>query len=178
MPLDVSHAFGETCEAGSKGFVQAKGDKFILEKTGEEIRFWGVNVNAGACFHQLDAEWSTPNIFQFAQGTQGLGTRHFDPESMDRLDYFVYCLKKNGIYIYMDFIAYRRFKPEDGVEGGTRYLREGARPQANFSRKLIELQKEPCHRLTTHQSRKAAIFYLRWWAAQKIQMKNLMQTAV
>lgn len=173
MPLDISSAFGEIRAAGSDGFVQTKGDKFILENTGEEIRFWGVNVNAGACFpthyhaeavarrlrmagqnilrfHQLDAEWSTPNIFQFTQGAQGKGTRHLDPDSMDRLDYFIYCLKKNGIYIYMDFITYRRFKPEDGVEGGTRYLREGARPQANFSRQLIELQKEYMVQILEH----------------------------
>lgn len=43
-------------------------------------------------FHQLDAEWNTPNIFQFAKGRRH-GTRELDAESMDRLDYLICCLK-------------------------------------------------------------------------------------
>ncbi len=164
MPIDISSAFGPVEPAGSRGFVKAKGEKFILSDTGEEIRFWGTNFNSGACFpershaekvarrlrsaglnmarfHQMDAEWASPNIFKFSQGGIGGGTRQFDPESIDRLDYFFYCLKQNGIYLYMDFLTYRKFKPEDGVPN-THLLRQTARPYSNFDRQLIELQKE------------------------------------
>lgn len=181
MPIDISSAFGEVEPAGSRGFVKAKGEKFILSDTGEEIRFWGTNFNSGACFpehshaekvarrcrmaglniarfHQMDAEWATPNIFKFAQGGIGKGTRMFDPESMDRLDYFFYCLKQNGIYLYMDFLTYRKFKPEDGVEN-SHLLRQTARPYCHYNRTLIELQKEFMKNFLEHVNPYTGIAY-------------------
>ena len=52
-------------------------------------------------FHQLDAEWHTPNIFSFTKGKRNVGG-HLDPEAMERLDYLIYCLKEEGIYVYFD----------------------------------------------------------------------------
>ena len=60
----------------------------------------------------MDAEWSTPNIFQFTKGENKPNTLSFDPVSIDRLDYLIYSLKMQGVYIHMDLLTYRRFKRE------------------------------------------------------------------
>lgn len=173
MPVDISTAFKDEKPAGKHGFMKASKDRFIFED-GTEVRFWGTNFNAGANFpehshsekvarrlamtginlvrfHQMDAEWATPNIFQFVKGKLLENTGSFDPESMDRLDYLVYCLKNQGIYIYMDFITYRRFKSGDGIENA-HLLREAAKPYNNFSRALIELQKEYISNILLHEN--------------------------
>ena len=68
---------------------------------------------------------------------------------MDRLDYLIFALKKNGIYVYFDMLTYRRFREGDGVEN-TKRLADSARPQSNFDEHLIELQKEFCEQIWTH----------------------------
>ncbi len=163
MPVDISYIFADEKPAGKHGFLKQKGEKLVFED-GTEARFWGTNFNSGANFpehshsekvakrlaqaglnmvrlHQLDSEWSTPNIFQFSKGKNNENTLSFDEESMDRLDYLIYCLKREGIYIYMDFLTYRKFKTDDGVPNAP-ILREAGKPYSNYSRVLIELQKE------------------------------------
>lgn len=171
MPIDLSFMYKNDKPAGKHGFLKAEGEKFAFED-GTEARFWGVNFNSGqnfpshehsekvakrlaktgvniVRFHQLDGEWSTPNIFRFSRGANPLNTLSFDPESMDRLDYLIYCLKKEGIYVYMDLLTYRRFQSGDGVEA-VGWLKDAAKPYSTFSRKLIELQKKFNNDLWNH----------------------------
>ncbi len=163
MPLDLSFIYKDDKPAGKRGFLKVEGDKFVFED-GTEARFWGTNFNSAqnfpshehsekaakrlakvgvnlVRFHQLDAEWSTPNIFQFSRGENKPNTMSFDPESMDRLDYLIYCLKREGIYVYMDLLTYRRFETGDGVESAYQ-LGDAAKPYSTFNRRLIELQKK------------------------------------
>ncbi len=163
MPLDLSFVYENDKPAGNRGFLKVEGDKFVFED-GKEARFWGTNFNSAqnfpshkhsekvakrlskvgvnlVRFHQLDGEWSTPNIFQFSRGENKPNTLSFDPESMDRLDYLIYCLKKEGIYVYMDLLTYRRFKTGDGVESA-HLLGDAAKPYSTYNRKMIELQKK------------------------------------
>jgi len=171
MPIDLSFVYEKEKPAGKFGFLKAGGDRFVFED-GTEARFWGTNFNSAQCFpshdhsekvakrlaktgvnlvrfHQLDGEWSTPNIFQFSRGENKPNTLTLDPESMDRLDYLIHCLKQEGIYVYMDLLTYRRFKKGDGVEAAEQ-LKDAAKPYSTFSRKLIELQKKFNHDLWTH----------------------------
>ena len=90
MPIDISSSFGAERPAGKHGFLTRSGSHFVFED-GTPARFWGVNFNGGACFpefwyaekaarrlrmtginivrfHQLDAEWNTPNLFSFSKG--------------------------------------------------------------------------------------------------------------
>ena len=162
-PIDLRFVFENEKPAGKHGFLRAVGDHFEFED-GTVGRFWGTNFNGGANFpdrdyaeksakrlakfginivrfHQLDSEWDTPNIFSFTKGPRIETTRRLDPESMDRLDYYIYCLKKEGIYCYMDTYTYRKFKNGDGVENVIA-LKDEARPYCMYNRRLIELQKE------------------------------------
>ena len=170
-PLDLSFVFAHEAPAGKHGFLRADGPRFTFED-GTPARFWGTNFNSAANFptheysetvakrlamfginlvrfHQLDGDWSTPNIFCFSRGRRINDTRKLDPESMERLDYLIYALKKNGIYVYLDNITYRRFREGDGVENSTQ-LGDAAKPQSVFDERMIELEKEFIHQLWNH----------------------------
>jgi hypothetical protein len=171
VPIDLSFIYEKERPAGKHGFLKVQGERFVFED-GTKARFWGTNFNSGLNFppfdfsekiakrlskiglnlirfHQMDSEWATPNIFQSTKGKRKGNTLDFDPESMKRLDYLIYCLKQEGIYIYMDLLTYRKFKSGDGVDNPLE-LADGAKPYSNFSRKLIELQKKFNYDLWTH----------------------------
>ena len=180
MPVDISFVFADERPAGKHGFVRADGEDLRFED-GTLAKFWGVNFNGGACFpsheyshkvaarlaqagcnivrfHQLDAEWDTPNIFSFSKGKRVTTTRVFDEKSMDALDYLIFCLKEEGIYCYLDMITYRKFKEGDDVPFHEE-LHDAARPWSNCSRRLIELQKEFCFMLWNHYNPYTGLCY-------------------
>ena len=170
-PVDLRFVYKKEVPAGKHGFLKADGDRFVFED-GTEARFWGTNFNSGACFpsheysegvalrlakigcnivrfHQLDAEWATPNIFQFTKGERQATSMELDPESMEHLDYLVYCLKKNGIYVYFDLLTYRKFRSGDGVVNA-HLLPDAGKPYIYFDERLIELQKKFAYDFWTH----------------------------
>ena len=163
FPFDIRFAFGNEAPAGKHGFLTVQGDKFVFED-GTEARFWGANFNSALCFptheyteqvanrvasagvnivrlHQMDADWSTPNIFQFKKGQRLVTTGVADPESLDRMDYLIKCLKENGVYIYMDILTYRRFRTSECKSGAER-LTSGAKIYSYTNPEIIELQKK------------------------------------
>ena len=170
VPLDISFVFENEKPAGKHGFLKTDGRHFVFED-GTKVRFWGTNLNGGANFpehtyakklakrlaklginivrfHQLDSEWNTPNIFAFSKGKPFDG-KSLDEESMDRLDYLIYCLKNEGIYCYMDMFTYRKFRSWEGVENAEN-LPDAAKPYCIFDNTMIELQKELCGMLWSH----------------------------
>ncbi len=180
MPVDISFVFEDEKPAGKHGFLTADGDDFRFED-GTLARFWGVNFNGGACFpdrdyapkvarrlamagcnivrfHQLDAEWDTPNIFNYNKGRRVFTTRKLDEKSMDCLDYLVYCLKEEGIYVYLDMMTYRHFKEGDGVEEYW-LLPDKGRPWGLIDPRLIELQKEYMDQLWNHYNPYTKLLY-------------------
>ena len=180
-PIDISFAFGNEKPAGKHGFLQVKGDKFVFED-GTPARFWGSAFNGAACFpehdhaekvarrlakvgvnivrlHQLDGDYSSPNIFQFNKGQRVTTTRKLDERSLERMDYFVYCLKQEGIYIYMDLLVNRYFKENDGVRN-SKALQPGAKPWSIIDRRMIELQKEYAEQLFTHVNPYTGLAYV------------------
>ena len=171
MPVDLSFVYAKEKPAGKHGFLKVDGDKFVFED-GEIAKFWGTCFNSAQCFpshehsaklarrlaktgvnivrfHQMDAEWSTPNIFQFTRGENKPNTLNFDPVSIDRLDYLIYSLKQEGVYIHMDLLTYRRFKEGDGLKDA-HLLDDSAKPYSTFDKKLIELQKKFNYNIWTH----------------------------
>ena len=180
MPIDLSFIYEKEKPAGKHGFLKVDGDRFIFED-GTEAKFWGTNFNSAqnfpshehsvkvakrlakigvniVRFHQLDAEWSTPNIFQFTKGENKENTMNFDPVSIDRLDFLIHCLKEEGIYVYMDLLTYRRFKSGDGVEAAGQ-LGDAAKPYSTYNRRLIELQKKFNSDLWTHLNPYSGLAY-------------------
>lgn len=179
-PVDISFVFDGGKPAGKHGFLQARNNRLVFED-GTVARFWGTNFNSAANFpthaysetvarrlskfgvnvvrfHQMDAEWSTPNIFQFTKGRRMDDTQSLDPISLDRLDYLIHCLKQEGIYVYMDLLTYRIFKSGDGVDNAEK-LDQEARPYSNFDPRLIELQKKFNAQLWTHMNKYTGLAY-------------------
>jgi hypothetical protein len=179
-PLDISGVFADERPAGRHGFLQVQNGRFVFAD-GAEARFWGTNFNSGQCFpshehsekvaarlahfgvnivrfHQMDAEWSTPNLFQYAKGQRLENTRSLDSRSMDCLDYLIAQLKMHGIYVYLDMLTYRRFRSGDGVAAAEQ-LGDAAKPYCCFDPRLIALQKEFNEQLWTHQNPYTGLAY-------------------
>ena len=179
-PIDISYLFEDEKPAGKHGFLTVQGDRFVFED-GTPVRFWGTNLNSGAAFpdkdyavklakrlaaygcnmvrlHQMDSEWATPSIYQFAKGRRLENTSTYDPESFDRLDWLLKCLKDEGIYVYLDMMTYRKFKESDGVRNAVA-LQNRAAPYCYFDRKLIELQKEYIATLWNHENPYTGLAY-------------------
>jgi len=133
-PVDVS--FLNDKPAGKHGHVRADGDRLVFDD-GTPIRFWGANVQANALFqgakedvarqakrlaalgynlvriHHHDSPWVKPNVFDpFTSTTQKL-----DDRALDRIDWWVKCLKDEGIYVWMDLTVGRQFAKGDNIEG-------------------------------------------------------------
>lgn len=174
MPVDISFVFEKEAPAGKHGFLRvSEKDPNVFEfEDGAPARFWGVNFNGGAnfpehdyadkvarrlaqagCnvarFHQLDAEWDTPNLYSFRKGRRVFTTRFLDPKSLDRLDYLIHALKENGIYVYFDMMTYRKFKSGDGVPHADE-LADSAKPYSIVDRRMIDLQKEFAEQIWNH----------------------------
>jgi hypothetical protein len=165
-PVDVS--FLNHKPAGRYGFVTARDGRFVFADSGAEARFWGTCFSAGANFpsheesekiawrlarfgvnivrtHHADAPWAERHFLATSADT----TREFDAENLDRFDYLVHCLKREGIYVYLDQLVHRRFKSGDGVDA-VADLPPAGKPYTNFDPRLIELQQEYSKALWTH----------------------------
>ncbi len=123
--------------AGRHGFLRVRGEALIFED-GSVARFWGTNLTANTLFgtstsavrtqahrlselgfnlvriHHQDSEWVDPNIF----GDRNVrDTRSLDPAMLAKLDWWIKCLKDEGIYVWLDLHVGRRVKAADGVDG-------------------------------------------------------------
>ena len=157
--------------AGKHGFVQIddKGH-FKFEKRSERLRFWGMTVAAdhvgqiekaristvvdvmarGGCnllrLHEMDNRGGEQynlvrrNIIDEAYPNNNKSTE-FDAEYRDRVDWWIACAQKKGMYVYLVVRGYRTFREGDGVPNADK-LDRSAKPYAFFDPRLIELQKQ------------------------------------
>jgi hypothetical protein len=154
--------------AGRHGFLTVRDGHFAFED-GTPVRFFGVNIPGAYALptheeaerlaerlaqmgcnlvrlHHLDAPWAKPNIFD----PRFDDTQHLSADSLDRLDYFIAQLKARGIYVYLDLLVSRRFKKGDGVQGYRRLNGRSLKVAAQYSPRLIQLQKQYARDLLTH----------------------------
>jgi hypothetical protein len=136
-PVDLAFLNAPEAPAGKRGFVKAMGDRLQFAD-GSVARFWGTNLSAYALYgtpkeavrlqarrlsalgfnlvrlHHHDSPWMNPNIFGDAKtpSTQRLST-----DALDRLDWWIKCLKDEGIYVWLDLHVQRVFKPADNIFG-------------------------------------------------------------
>lgn len=136
-PVDLSFLNRDDRPAGRRGFVRADGERLVFAD-GTTARFWGGNLAAHSLFqtprqevpkrarrmaqlgynlmriHHHDSEFVDPNIF----GPRGPSTLKLDQSSLDLLDWWIKCLKDEGIYIWLDMHVGRTIKPGDGITEG------------------------------------------------------------
>jgi hypothetical protein len=124
--------------AGRHGPLRREGDRLVFAD-GTPARFWGTNVTAYALYntpkddvraqarrlaalgfnlvrlHHHDSPWVNPDIFGNYKTVRD--TRTLDPDALERLDWWIKCLKDEGIYVWLDLEVQRAFKEGDGIEG-------------------------------------------------------------
>jgi hypothetical protein len=135
-PVDLSFLNATEKPAGRRGFVKVAGESLVFED-GSPARFWGINIAARALFntsrnnvrqqakrisalgfnlvriHHFDSPWVNPNIF----GKDAADTQTLDPASLDKLDWWIKCLKDEGIYIWLDLHVQRGLTKGDHIYG-------------------------------------------------------------
>ncbi len=134
-PVDLSFLNAPERPAGKHGFLHSHGDALQFDD-GTPARFWGTNLTAAALFgtdraavrtqarrlsqlgfnlvrlHHIDSYWVHPNLFG---GPAPHDTRHLDPAMLDRIDWWVHCLKEEGIYVWLDLHVQRHLRAADGI---------------------------------------------------------------
>lgn len=163
--------------AGRHGFLRVKDGRFVFED-GTPAKFWGVNLCFSACFpsketavklaerlaffgfnavrlHHMDSAFEPEGIFKdicpSSTNYQDKKTGELSPEQLDRLDYFIFQLKKRGIYVNFNLLVSRKFTLADGIVEADK-LRPGAKLVSLFDSKMIELQKKYARELLTHHN--------------------------
>jgi hypothetical protein len=162
---DIDLSFLLKKPAGRDGFITVR-DGHFSTPSGKRFRAWGINVTAGATvpskaeapfyarflaqrginclrFHFLDLPAPRGIIDPTRKDTRG-----FDPEYLDRFDFFVAELKKQGIYTNLNLNVARTYKEKDGVKDWE--FIGYAKGLTYFDDRLIELQKEYASMLLTH----------------------------
>lgn len=147
-----------------------KDGHFVAE--GRRIRFLGVNFCFGACFPDKEA---APRIAgrlakfgvnvvrfhhmdgnRFPRGIIDRGrtdTRALDPEALDRLAFFIGCLKREGIYANLNLLVSRRFSSADGLPDSIEKLDWKDRHLMGFFYEpLIRLQAEYARQLLSYEN--------------------------
>jgi hypothetical protein len=180
---DVS--FLNDVPAGKHGFIRVDGQHFVNDKG--RVIFWGTNICASANFpskeqskivaarlaslgfncvrlHHLDmAEiWGGWNAKSFVQ---------IDPERLELLDYFIYQLKQNGIYVNINLHVSRTLDHRDGFPDVDK------RPSYdkgldNFYPKFIELQKKYARDLLLHYNKYTKSTYADEPAVALVEINN------
>ena len=164
--LDLTRDTGDSI--ANRGFVVVGGDGHFRFSDGSRARFWGINVSSTRL--NIPNEQIERAVANFARAglnmvrleaidnrncllgsVDAIESRHFDPAYLDRLDYWMDCLRRHGIYYYLDLLDFRTFKAADGVLNADRMDR-AARPYALFDRYLIQLQKEYATQLLLHKN--------------------------
>ena len=145
FPVDLSFLNERERPAGKRGFVRVENDRLMFED-GTVARFWGTNLTSFALFgtsqkgvpeqarrlskmgfnlvrfHHHDSHWAVPNIF----GDKSVpDTQSLDSAMLERLDWWIACLKNEGIYVWLDLHVGRRFKPADGIEAFEEISKDG-----------------------------------------------------
>jgi hypothetical protein len=181
-PVDLSFLNAADRPAGRRGFIKVDKDRFVFED-GTAARFWGTNLAAAALFstprpqvarqaHRLaqlgfnlvrfvhhDAPWTEPNIFA---GNGRKNTRSLNTDALEHLDWWIKCLKDEGIYIWLDMVYGRTLTQADGVKVGfdeikrNRGLVEGF---SYFNPYVVELMREFQRQYLSHVNRYTKLAY-------------------
>ena len=125
------------------------------------VRFWGANLAAYALFstprqnvakqahrmaqlgynlmriHHHDSDWVNPNIFD----RQFKDSRHLNAKSLDALDWWIKCLKDEGIYVWIDAHVGRLLAPKDPVSLGVGEIKKHGNELKGFCYYNEDLQK-------------------------------------
>jgi hypothetical protein len=154
--------------AGINGALISKNGHFVESKTGQPIRLLGVNFTFEQNFpsHE-DAtkvaarlarlgfnivrihhhDWNDSPLWD----KNSPGHQKFNAEALDKLDFLIAELKKQGIYVDLNLHVSRGFVPQDGFPDAVNQVPEHFSKRVDrFDRRMIELQKNFARDYLTH----------------------------
>ena len=105
----------------------------------------------------IDAPWA--NIFT-DNGRHD--TRHLNPKALASLDWWIKCLKEEGIYVWLELNYLRTLTPGDGVTVGFDEIQRNHGNVAGFSyfnRDVLNLMREFQHQYLNHVNRYTRLAY-------------------
>jgi len=171
--VDVS--FLNDKPAGAHGFVRPRDGHFV-DGSGKRLRFLASNFTFGSCFpdhetadklaarlsslgincirfHHLDNQAAPRGIWK--AGTQK--KNEFDPDQLDRLDYFIAALKRQGIYANINLHISRNYWEGEDFPDGLGNNRERQEKLPNYGKAIdkindhmIRMQRDYARALLTH----------------------------
>ncbi|HEV3199893.1 MAG TPA: hypothetical protein VGZ73_18445, partial [Bryobacteraceae bacterium] len=155
--------------AGKTGFVHIV-NGHLVNGAGKRLRLWGVHITDWSRGSVLlppkeDAPMWAATLARFGVNCVRLhfldlaaprgiidatktDSRSFDPQQLDRLDYFFAELKKRGIYADLNLNVGRSYKAGDGVQDFDKI--QWGKGLTLYDPRLIELEKEYARNLLTH----------------------------
>ena len=131
-------------------------DDRVADKVARHLAKLGVNV---VRFHHMD----------FYAGPNGIwdpkyypnDTQHLSDAALQRLDYLIYQLRRNGIYVNLNLKVARHFGPGDGLQdthlfGDPISFFQGV---SHFNSRMVELQMDYARKLLTHRNPYTGLTY-------------------
>ncbi len=175
--------------AGADGFISAR-DGHFYDGKGRRIRFLGVNFTRGANFPDkkvaekvaarlrkyginmvrlvsLDYHHAPEGIFDPAFKDR----QHLDERQLDRLDYLVAQLKKNGIYVNLTLHVGRHPTEADGFTHSPR-LPAGGGVIGYFEPRVQRLHRDYARDLLTHKNPYTGTRYVEEPAVATMELTN------
>lgn len=178
-----------TQDIDTEGFLQARDGHFYYEN-GERAKLWGVNLAYDACFPEKEEAERMAELFQrlgfnsvrllsldstnqswsyFSNIKEN--TTQLSEESLDRMDYLIYCLKEKGIRTVLCVHSERIFTEADGVADAGK-LAQGSKYATIFNRRMIDLQKQLAKELLTRTNSYTGLRYADDPAVAMFQLTN------
>lgn len=177
--------------AGVNGRIVVQKGKLVESKTGVPVRFFGTNVGASAAFpskadapkiarrmrvlginlvrfHHLNNGWD-------ADGSVWKKGRTFieiDPAQLDKLDWFIACLKKEGIFSNINLQTAREYLPEMGFPETVRQIPNFQKKIDKVNRKMIDYQKQYAKDLLDRVNPYTKLKYAADPAIMKVEINN------
>ncbi|MFV0351005.1 MAG: hypothetical protein ACK5JF_01670 [Oscillospiraceae bacterium] len=157
------------------GFLAVKEGHFYYEN-GQRARFWGVNIGFDGV--APDKEWAE----ETARDLKALGinavrflsldsdyrqslfidaktsTTKLDEKKLDRMDYFIYCLKQQNISVVMCLYTERQFVGSDGVKEAEG-IPDNSKYVSLFDEKTIALQQQFAQAILTRTNTYTGLVY-------------------
>jgi hypothetical protein len=131
-------------------------DDHVADKVARRLAKLGINV---VRFHHMDFYASPDGIWDpryFPNDSQ-----HLSEAALQRLDYLIYQLRRNGIYVNLNLKVARHFGPGDGLQD-TQLFRDPIaffQGVSHFNARMVELQKDYARKLLTHRNPHTGLTY-------------------
>jgi hypothetical protein len=170
--------------AGSHGFIRAVGGHFV-DGAGRRVRFFGVNCTATACLPTREVATRAAahlrrvgvNVVRFHfmdKGPAPIGLltpdrKSLDPAQLERLDFFVAELARNGIYANLNLHVARRYP---GLDGAAAQRFDMGKMLDRFYPPFLEAQKDYARALLTHVNPYLGHAYAKEPAVLCVEMNN------